>query len=96
MYQLERKDDGLYVDGKKVIRGWESYAGWYWFAIELDHHQDSIINGKEFKNDKIYYGLVQGSETEYGYFSEAEINSLGESYVWEIPKENLPISGRDM
>lgn len=111
--ELFSKDEKLYirtsydntVKVREVIRGWESYSGWYWLAVELDHKQDSIINptikdgkyvegsGEVIKDDKIYFGLVQGFEEEWGYFSEAEINSLGIK-AWEIPKENLPHSGR--
>jgi hypothetical protein len=43
--------------------------------------------------DTIYYGLVQGFEEEWGYFSQAEIERL-EPKTWKIPKKNLPYSGR--
>jgi len=99
-YILEGKGKDLIISGgalskpKKVIRGFESFSGWYWFAFELDHVQDSDMgDGKVIVGDKIYYGLVQGHEEELGYFSEGEILSLG-SKAWEIPKKNLPWSGR--
>jgi len=100
-YILKGKGDDLMISGgalskpKKVIKGWESFSGWYWFAFEVDHVQDSDMgDGKVIADDKIYFGLVQGFEEELGYFSEGEIMSLGESKVWPIPKENLPWSGR--
>jgi hypothetical protein len=43
--------------------------------------------------DTIWYGLVQGFEEEWGYFSQAEIERLRPK-TWEIPKKNLPYSGR--
>jgi len=90
---FEEKGADLYIDGKKVLRGWESFSGWYWFATEESNKQDSIIDGKVYKNDTIWFGLVQGFEEEWGYFSQAEIESLRPK-TWEIPKMNLPYSGR--
>ena len=76
MPRFESKETDLYIDGKKVSRGWESFSGWYWFATEEADKQDSIIDGKVYKNDTIWFGLVQGLEEEWGYFSQAEIESL--------------------
>jgi hypothetical protein len=59
------------------LKGWESYAGWYWFATEKIQKQDSVIDGVTYKNDQIWFGLVQGSEEEWGDFSEAELKSNG-------------------
>ncbi len=97
-YKLESKGDDLFVNVfgklKKVIAGWESFSGWYWFAFELDHVQDSDMgDGKVILQDKIYYGLVQGAEEELGYFSEGEIMALAPK-VWKLPKSALAHSGR--
>ena len=80
------------IDGQEVLKGWESFTGWYWFAVEESYKQDSVIDGKVFENDQIYFGYVQGQFDEWGYFSKAElgINSL----VWEIKKEDLAYAGR--
>jgi len=84
----------LFIDGKRVIKGWESFGGWYWFATEKAHSQDSLFaDGSVVKGDQIYYGLVQGLEEEWGYFSEAELNRI-RGQVWRIPNKNLPWSGR--
>jgi len=84
----------LLIDGKKVLRGWESFSGWYWFAVEEVQKQDTILSGgKVARNDTIYFGYVQGIEEEWGDFSLAELESLNPK-VWEIPKRNLPYSGR--
>lgn len=93
MAEFVSRNGKLFINGKEVIRGFESFSGWYWFATEESHRQDSIINGKVYKNDRIYYGYVQGHEDEWGMFSETELKLL-EPKVWEIPKENLPFSGR--
>ena len=93
MAKFENRNGELYIDGKKVLRGWESYTGWYWFATKEVQKQDTVIDGKLYKNDTIYYGLVQGFEEEWGDFSKAELESL-KPRVWEIPKKNLPYAGR--
>ncbi len=65
-----------------------------WFAIKVDRKQDSVLdNGKVAKNDTIWFGYVQGIYEEWGYFSQAELESL-KPKVWEIPQKNLPWSGR--
>ena len=92
MARFEDKEGKLYIDGKEVLRGWESFSGWYWFATEKVQEQESIINGKHVK-DTIWFGYVQGLEEEWGDFSQAEIESL-KPKTWEIPKRNLPWSGR--
>ncbi len=93
MANFESRGGKLFIDGKEVLRGWESWNGWYWFAVEKVQTQDSIIDRKTFKNDIIWFGLVQGIEEEWGDFSEAELKTLSPK-VWEIPAKNLPYSGR--
>jgi len=99
--KFESKDDKLFIDGKEVLKGWESFSGWYWFATEKEEIRNigsetggSIIDGKEV-DDVIWFGLVQGHEEEWGSFSEAEINQLiAKNRAWKIPQKNLPWSGR--
>jgi len=94
MAKFESRNGKLFIDNKEVLKGWESYSGWYWFATEKDCLQDSVLeNGKIIKDDTLWFGLVQGLETEWGYFSQGELENLGPK-VWEIPKRNLPWSGR--
>jgi hypothetical protein len=89
----------LFIDGKKVLRGWESFSGWYWFATEKIEERKvaegggSVMGDGSVVDDVIWFGLVQGLEEEWGDFSEAEIKSLG-NRAWKIPAVNLPISGR--
>ena len=99
MTTFESRDGDLYLrlgdlPEHKVLRAWESFSGWYWFGTERAHTQDSVIDGEVYEDDQIWFGFVQGIEEEWGYFSEAEILSLGPLRVWEIPKLNLPYSGR--
>ena len=78
--KLTTKDGELYVGEKKVLKGWESYSGWYWFATELN-------------SDGIHFGFVQGMYDEWGSFSQDELESLG-ARVWEIKEIDLPYAGR--
>ena len=95
MAKFDTKGNDLYIDGKKVLRGWESFTGWYWFGTERAYKQDSLINGHVHKDDTIWFGYVQGLEDEWGYFSQAEIESLRPK-TWEIPRKNLVYAGRRM
>ncbi|MFC1716979.1 hypothetical protein ACFL6S_25145, partial [Candidatus Poribacteria bacterium] len=89
MAEFVSRNGKLFIDGQEVIRGFESYSGWYWFATEESHRQESVIEGKVYKDDQIYFGYVQGHEDEWGNFSETELKLL-KPKVWEIPKKNLP------
>lgn len=93
MATFASKNLELFIDGKKVIRAWESFTGWYWFAVEKVQTQDSVINGKVYRNDTIWFGLVQGLEEEWGDFSQAEIESLT-PHTWRIKRIDLPYAGR--
>ena len=74
--------------------GWESFSGWYWFAVELVQEQDSDMgDGTVIKGDKIWFGLVQGQEEEWGDFSQGEIEALAPK-VWKIKPQDLPHAGR--
>ncbi|MHA1325421.1 MAG: hypothetical protein ACTSRL_21730 [Candidatus Helarchaeota archaeon] len=93
MAKFKVKGNNLYIDGEKVLRGWESWNGWYWFATEKSGKQLSDFGDGKPVPDTIWFGYVQGLEEEWGYFSQAEIESL-KPKTWEIPKKNLPYSGR--
>ena len=89
----------LYIGERKVLRGWESFSGWYWFAVEKVEERrvadgtGSVLGDGTIVNDTIWFGLVQGLEEEWGEFSEAEIRSLG-NLAWEIKPQDLPYAGR--
>lgn len=92
MAELKSLDGRLLIDGRPVIKAWESFSGWYWFAVEKVREQVSEIKGDAVP-DTIWFGLVQGFEEEWGDFSEAELRSMSPE-VWEIPARDLPHSGR--
>lgn len=91
---FETRDDGLYIGGKKVLAGWESFSGWFWFGTERTRKQDSVLDGGVCKDDQIWFGFVQGFEEEWGSFSQGEIEALGPMKVWKIKDVDLPHAGR--
>jgi len=85
--------DIVTIKGKPVLEIFESFDGSYWFVIEKTYKQDSVINGKVFKDDQIFFGYVRLSScpecAEFGYFSEAELKQLGRM-VWKVERINWP------
>ncbi len=96
MAEFTSDEKNLYIDGEKVLKGYDSFNGWYWFVTEVVQKQDTILNGGEVaKDDTIYFGFVQGDDEEWGDFSKTEIDKLIKVHrAWEIPTKNLPYSGR--
>ena len=87
MNKIETKSDGMYINEKKVIKGWESYSGWYWFAVSLEE--------EDYGGHPLWFGFVQGFENEWGTFWQGELQPLiDEGHVWEINEEDLPHAGR--
>jgi len=81
------------IKGKPVIEIYESFDGSFWFITEKLYKQDSVINGKVYKNDQILFGYVRLSAcpqfAEWGNVSETELKLLG-SRIWKVPKLNWP------
>lgn len=79
------------IKGHQVIDIYESFDGSYWFVTEKAWKQDSIIGGKIYKDDQIVFGYVRLSScpncAEFGYFSEAELKSLG-WWVWKVHRQD--------
>ena len=82
------------IKGEPVIEIYESFDGSYWFITDKCHKQDSIINGKVYKDDQILFGYARLAAVpefaEFGYISETELKLLGPR-VWKVPKKNWPI-----
>ncbi len=83
MAEFQERNGKLYINGKEVLKGWESFTGWFWFATEKIQKQTSLVNGRWVK-DTIWFGFVQGFEEEWGDFSQAQLESL-KPRVWELP-----------
>jgi hypothetical protein len=83
----------IIIRGKPVIEIFESFDGSYWFATEKAWKQDSLINGRVYEKDQIFFGYVRLSHcpelAEFGYFSEAELKNLG-WIVWKVDRVNWP------
>ncbi len=79
------------IRGKPVIEIFESFDGSYWFATEKAWKQDSLIDGKVYRKDQIFFGYTRLSHCPelagFGYFSEAELKSLG-WMVWKVEEQN--------
>ena len=87
MNELNTREDELYIGDKKVIKGFESFSGWYWFATELEQ--------EDYGGHPLWYGFVQGFANEWGSFWQGELNPLIEQgKIWEIKEIDLPYAGR--
>jgi hypothetical protein len=79
------------IEGTPIIDIYESVDGSYWFVTEKAWQQDSVIGGTVYPNDQILFGYVRLSScpecAEWGYFSEAELKSLG-ARVWKVHRKN--------
>ena len=91
----EETEETITIKGKSVIDIYESFDGSYWFITKKCHKQDSIIDGKVYKDDQILFGYVQLSTcpefAEFGYVSETELKLLTPR-VWKVPRRNWPFS----
>ena len=84
---LSTKDGKLFAGDKEVIKGYESFSGWYWFATELEDD--------DYMGHPLYFGYVQGFESEWGSFWMGELQPLIDNMrVWEIKPQDLPHAGR--
>lgn len=83
--------DIITIQGEPVIEIYEALDGSYWFITEKLHIQDTIINGKIFKNDQILFGYVRLAVcpecAEWGNISETELKQLG-NWVWKVPRSS--------
>lgn len=69
---LEATVENGKLNGKPIIRAWESFTGWYWLATE---HVEGDV----------YFGFVAGIYPEWGYFSAAEL-AANKPMVWELKR----------
>lgn len=74
------------VNGMPILKAWEAFSGWYWFAVE---------KVEERPGDVIWFGFVIGLEPEWGYFSQREIEALA-PLAWEIRSRDLPYVSKEV
>ena len=90
-YGGKKMEEIIIIKGKPVIDIYEAVDGSYWFITEKLYKQDSIINGKVYKDDQILFGYARLAAcpecAEFGKISETELKLLG-NRVWKVPKSN--------
>jgi len=83
------------INGRPILKAWESYTGWYWFAVEKVEERPSDLGEGNAVPDVIWFGFVIGLEPEWGYFSQREIESLA-PLAWEIRPRDLPYVSKEV
>ena len=61
------------------VKFFDPYSSWTWYVIEgsrLEEGNATILEGKEYPDDIIFYGLVKGFENELGEFSLVELELI--------------------
>ena len=75
--ELEERLPGLYAtDGRRgkvaVAHLFAAWADWDWYVVEYD------------PVERVAFGLVNGFESEYGYFSIAEMEEMNRGAGFEV------------
>ncbi len=82
------------IKGKPIVEVYESFDGSYWYVTEKAWKQDSLIGGRIYKSDQIFYGYVRLSHSPqsgaFGYFSQAKLQQLGRK-VWKVDRRDWAI-----
>jgi len=89
---IERGDSSMTIDGKNVIKIWESTSGWYWYAIEDQGSYTGVGADGEDVQAHAWYGYVQGFENEWGTWDSNELERAG---VWTVPQSNWGWTGKE-
>lgn len=80
------------IRGVPVIDIYESFDGSYWFITEKLYKQDTVLDGKIYRNDQILFGYARLSAcpeyAEFGNISETELRQAG---AWKVPKRNWAV-----
>lgn len=83
------------INGRPIVRAWESFTGWYWLATEKVRDQLSDLGEGKPVKDTIWYGFVVSHSPEWGYFSEKEITSLA-PFAWEVSRRDIPCINKEV
>lgn len=78
---LYSTEDVKLKDRLIVAKFFSPYSNWTWYVVEGNRHED--VN-----NDWLFFGLVEGFEKEWGYFTLGELE--------QAKKGDLPLVERDL
>lgn len=67
--------DGKGENAKAIVKFFTPFSSWSWFATEYN------------PETKEFFGLVKGQETELGYFSLRELESMNQGAVSRIERD---------
>ena len=88
---IERGNSSMKIDGKNVIKIWESMQGWYWYAVEDQGEYTGVGADGNDVQAHAWFGYVQADFNEWGTFDSKELERAG---VWTVPKSNWGWTGR--
>jgi len=90
--RIERDEGSIKIDGKDVIKVWETMNGWYHYAVEDKGEYIGVdADGNDVEAHE-WFGYTQGDFDEWGYFDSKEFDR--NPMVWEVPKSNWAWTGR--
>lgn len=69
-----RSTEGLGLDAPIIVKYFTPTSNWTWYATEFD-------------GDDLFYGLVSGFETEFGYFSLSELEAIRGPYGLGVERD---------
>ncbi len=68
------EQEGMGIDAIAYVKFFTPWSSWTWYATEFD-------------GEDIFFGLVDGSEKEMGYFSLSELRSICEPNGLKIERD---------
>lgn len=89
--KIERSNGSMTIDGKQVIKIWESMQGWYWYAVEDQGEYTGVDADGNDVQAHAWFGYVQADFNEWGTFDSKELERAG---VWTVPKSNWGWTGK--
>ena len=72
LYSGEKLEDG--TDAIALVKFFSPYSGWTWYASEFD-------------GEDLFFGVVEGFEREYGFFSLSELDEVKFSGVPAVERD---------
>ena len=77
------------IKGNAIIDVYENFDGNYWFITKKCHKQNTVLHGKVYKNDQIFFAYIRLAAcpefSQFGYTSQAKLEHIG---AWKILKTN--------